>query len=90
MVIILIIRSFLLSWWLANFQPWQSYLNKSVKPHITNAYIKKSLSCHQCLGFWSCLAIGAFMGGFYPFEAITVACVAFSYEKVLNALPHYL
>lgn len=80
---ILILKSFLLGWFLAFFEPLQDSLNKWVKPHIPKwlSYITKSLSCITCLSFWSGIIV--FQDFFIGSGA---ALLAFTYQKIIDSI----
>lgn len=82
MDITIIIKGFLLGWFLANFEPLQSFLIKYVKPHIKWSYLNSALSCHKCIGFW--ITLIAFQD-FY--SASAVALLAFVFDKIIYSIP---
>jgi hypothetical protein len=57
----IIIKGFLLAWFIADFQPLQDFL-KGIKDKISDKYIlifylKTAVSCQKCLALWLTLTI---------------------------------
>lgn len=81
--LIIILKAFLLGFFLAHFEPLQEAL-KPVKKRMKDKYflvfyLKTSMSCHKCLAFWS----GLIMSGNLYF-AIAASLIAFVFDKMIE------
>jgi hypothetical protein len=52
----LIIMGFCLGWFVSNFEPLQSFLNRLKRKYF--GLIIKALGCHKCSSFWGTLILG--------------------------------
>lgn len=90
MEIEIIIRAMLTSWWLINFGPSKSVLEK-IKSKIPDrlVYIRTLVTCFVCQSFWFTLLFGAIAKEFLFFDAILAAVLAYTYDKFMNSLKQY-
>lgn len=84
MEIELIIKSFLIGFFLSSFEPLQNLFDKYVKSKIKNSYIRKAFSCHMCISFWTGII---YFQDFYVGSA--AALLAYLMSRILAALPAY-
>lgn len=89
--ITLILKTFLLSWFIITFEPIQTYIvgtleginlaifnnTKSILIYIIGGYIIKPLTCHMCCGFWTGLILS---GNIYV--GIATSVISYHYDKI--------
>lgn len=86
----IIIRAMLVSWWLINFGPSKSILEKiKAKVPAKLTYLKTAVTCFVCQSFWFTLLFGAISKEFLFFDAIMAAVIAYTYDKFINSLKQY-
>jgi hypothetical protein len=78
--LIYILKSFLLGWLLASFEPLQELI-KPLKTRVSDKhfsifYLKTAVSCHKCLAFWSGIMLS---GSIYVAAAASI--LAFVFDK---------
>jgi hypothetical protein len=89
----LMYRVLLFAWWFSNFTPLTDFINKKIKPLISNklSYLKDALTCWKCLSFWITLGSGfIFCNEFLWAEAILAAVIAYSYDRIMNSFRIHL
>lgn len=92
----IVVKGFLLGWFVANFSPFQKFYTKYIYKRIKVSYIRDMFVCHKCLSFHSTWIIGlilTFWAGsieFLFFESIIAALLAYSFEKVMASFKTYL
>lgn len=87
-VAILIIKAFLLGWFISFFEPLQLALGK-IKEKIKTKnpliqYVKDGVSCHKCLAMWSAVALSPNMTGFYC--GVAAAVIVYAYDMLMLKL----
>lgn len=77
-----LIKPLLLAWFISNFEPGQSLIDKVYK-YLPNKiqFTRTYLECFKCLSFWITLCM---TGDIYL--AITYSITAYVYTRLLNQL----
>ena len=80
---ILIIKPLLLSWFITNFEPGQSFITwlyKYIPKRLKST--RSYLGCFKCVSFWLTLILTQSL-----LTAILFSLVAYTYDRVMNSFP---
>lgn len=82
---ILILRGFLMAWFILNFTPLESLRFKLAERLSRLKYVSQLLTCLKCMSFHLTWIMGLILSNeFMLFEAIGAALVAYVFELIIQ------